>query len=77
MCSGLKSGVHFGRSGQTIGSILLTDKKLADLTPDFLNHEAEHMRQYHYYQSLTDFWPVYFVYYLDQPSNPCDNIYEK
>jgi hypothetical protein len=74
VCTGLKSKTHFGRGGTTLGSVLLTDKFPSRR---FLDHEAEHMRQWNHYVNQTKFWPTFLVYYLDQPFNECENRYEK
>ncbi len=35
------------------------------------------MRQWNYYYSQTKFWPTFLVYYLSQPTDPCENVYER
>ncbi|MGW5264392.1 DNRLRE domain-containing protein [Microbispora sp. NPDC004025] len=77
VCGGLTSGLHFGRGGTTIGSVFLNKWNLADLSPIVIRHEAEHMRQWNYYYSQTKFWPTFLVYYLSQPTDACQNIYER
>ncbi len=77
VCSGLQSGVHFGRGGTTVGNILLIDN--ATPTKILLDHEAEHMRQWQFYYNQTHFWPTFLVYYIrnTDPLDPCVNIYER
>ncbi|MFD8530740.1 LamG-like jellyroll fold domain-containing protein [Streptosporangium canum] len=79
VCSGLKSGEHFGRGGTTLGSVTLVNYQLYELSREFLKHEAEHMRQWDHYYGQTNFWPTFLVYYLREFSvfGACDNIYEQ
>ncbi|MFG1824478.1 DNRLRE domain-containing protein [Microbispora bryophytorum] len=78
VCSGLTSGVHFGRGGTTVGSVFLVHAPLYNLSRTLLNHEAEHMRQWDFYYRQTGFWPTYLVYYIyDNPLDPCVNTYEQ
>ncbi|GAA3790050.1 hypothetical protein GCM10022226_06170 [Sphaerisporangium flaviroseum] len=81
VCSGLKSGTHFGLSGTTLGDVTLTGPPLKNLSRTFLNHEAEHMRQWNFYYNQTNFWPTFLVYYFAQHIEPagdsCANIYEQ
>ncbi|MEV0197847.1 LamG-like jellyroll fold domain-containing protein [Nonomuraea sp. NPDC050691] len=75
VCTGLKSGVHFGRAATTLGNVVLTGNAPS---PSLLKHEAEHARQWNWYYSRTNYWPTYLVYYLDQDKlNPCNNKYEQ
>jgi RHS repeat-associated protein len=76
VCSGLKSGTHFGRSGMTVGGVLLTGPPLSKLSRDFINHEAYHKTQFDWYYRQVHFWPTFLVYYLTEPLNPCHNEYE-
>ncbi|GII62115.1 hypothetical protein Skr01_22000 [Sphaerisporangium krabiense] len=81
VCGGLKSGTHFGNSGTTLGDILLTGRPLKNISRTFLNHEAEHMRQWNFYYNHTKFWPTFLTYYFAEMINKfgdiCDNIYER
>ncbi|MBX6166889.1 MAG: DNRLRE domain-containing protein [Thermobispora bispora] len=77
VCGGLTPGLHFGRGGTTIGSVFLNKKNLAELSPNLIAHEAEHMRQWNHYYKYTQFWPTFLVYYLSQPVDPCENVYER
>ncbi|MEU8110447.1 RHS repeat-associated core domain-containing protein [Nonomuraea muscovyensis] len=75
VCTGLKSGVHYGREATTIGNVVLTGEKPG---PAFLNHEAEHARQWDWYYRRTGFWPTFLVYYLDSSIiDECKNVYER
>ncbi|WP_327589046.1 hypothetical protein OHA25_20055 [Nonomuraea sp. NBC_00507] len=45
----------------------LTDKPLAQKDRKFIEHEAEHMRQFNHYYKYTGFWLAFLVYYLAEP----------
>ncbi|MBB6352248.1 RHS repeat-associated protein [Nonomuraea muscovyensis] len=75
VCTGLKSGVHYGREATTIGNVVLTGERPG---PAFLKHEAEHARQWDWYYQRTGFWPTFLVYYLDSSIiDACKNLYER
>ncbi|GIH29558.1 hypothetical protein Aph01nite_78680 [Acrocarpospora phusangensis] len=86
VCSGLKSGVHFGRGATTLGSVMLTSKPLhvwnlttsRDYIVTYMAHEARHTRQWQdYYVAGGNFWPTYLVFYLWEGPNECTNLYER